>query len=243
MDLTESPPGKVARHPWELARAACILGLIEERDFKTVADIGAGDLYFARELLNRHRVSIMAVDTGYERVTQMDGILRLTNLSDVADGSLDLAFLMDVLEHEQDDRRLLEEALRKLAPGGHLLITVPAFEFLFSAHDVFLGHCRRYRRRQLHDLLRGLDVELVQSFYFFASLFLLRCLQVLFAKSRLRTFGKGVSGWTFAQDHPMTRGLVALLKADFALGRRLALSGIYLPGLSICQIIRKKSAS
>jgi hypothetical protein len=41
----------------------------------------------------------------------------------------------------------------------------------------------------------------------------------------------------------MTRCLVALFKADFALGKRLALSGIYLPGLSICLIIKKRSAS
>jgi len=243
MDLIEIPAGKMERHPWELARAACILGLIEQRDFEAVADIGAGDLYFAREVLRRHPERMIAVDTGYERAAEIDGILLLNHLSEVADGSLDLAFLMDVLEHEQDDRGFLGEAFRKLKPGGRLVITVPAFEFLFSAHDVFLGHFRRYRRRQLHDLQRGLDAELVQSFYFFASLFLLRCLQVLFAKSRLRTFGKGVSGWTSAKDHPMTRCLVALLKADFALGRRLALSGIHLPGLSICLIIRKRSAS
>jgi hypothetical protein len=81
------------------------------------------------------------------------------------------------------------------------------------------------------------------SHYFFTSLFLLRCVQVQLAKSRLRTFGKGVSGWTFADSHPMTGCLVALFKADFALGKRLALSGIYLPGLSICLIIKKRSAS
>jgi hypothetical protein len=37
MDLIEIPAGKMERHPWELARAACILGLIEQRDFEAVA--------------------------------------------------------------------------------------------------------------------------------------------------------------------------------------------------------------
>ena len=241
MDLIEVPPGKMERHPWEVARAACILGLIGDRDFGTVADIGAGDLYFAGELLRRHPGRLIAVDKGYERVAELDGILLRKSLSDVADNSLDLAFLMDVLEHEQDDRGFLEEALRTLKPGGQLVITVPAYPFLFSAHDVFLGHCKRYHRSQLHDLLRGLETERVQSFYFFTSLFLLRCVQVLLAKFRLRTFGKGVSGWTLAGSHPVTRCLVAMLRADFALGRRLASGGIHLPGLSICLIIRKRS--
>jgi SAM-dependent methyltransferase len=241
MDLIEVPPGKIARHPWEVARAACILGLIGDRDFWTVADIGAGDLYFAGELLKQHPGRLIAVDKGYQRVAEPDGIFLLTSLSDVADNSLDLAFLMDVLEHEQDDRGSLQEALRKLKLGGRLVITVPAHPWLFSAQDVSLGHRRRYLRSQLHDLLRGLETERVQSFYFFTSLFLLRCVQVVLAKSRLRAFGKGVSGWTLAGSHPVTRCLVAMLRADFALGRRLASGGIHLPGLSICLIIRKRS--
>lgn len=243
MDLIEVPHGKITRHPWEVARAICILGLIEDRDFGTVADIGAGDLYFAGELLKRHPGRLIAVDKGYQRIAEQNGILLLSSLSDVADNSLDLAFLMDVLEHAQDDRGVLEEALRKLKPGGRLVITVPAYQFLFSAHDVMLGHCRRYRRSQLKDLLHGFDAELVQSFYFFASLFLLRCLQVLFAKALIRIFGTGISGWTFTTDHLITRGLVALLKADFTLERWLARNGVHLPGLSICLIIRKKSVS
>jgi len=243
MDLIEIPAKKMERHPWELARAACILGLIEQRDFGVVADIGAGDLYSAREVMRRHPERMIAVDAGYERAAEIDGILLLNHLSEVADGSLDLVFLMDVLEREQDDRGFPGEAFRKLKPGGHLVITVPAFKFLFSAIDLFLRHCRRYRRSQLHDLLRDLNAELVLSFYLFTSLFLLRCVQVLLTKSRLRTFGKGVSGGTFADSHPMTRYLVALFKADFALGKRLALSGIHLPGLSICLIIKKRSAS
>jgi SAM-dependent methyltransferase len=243
MDLVEIPATNMERHPWEVARAACILGLLEQRDFGAVADIGAGDLYFARNVLKRHPTGMIAVDTGYERAAEIDGILLLRRLSEVADASLDLAFLMDVLEHVEDERRLLTEACRKLKPGGHLVITVPAFQFLFSAHDVFLRHRRRYRRTQLHCLLQDLNVELVLSFYFFTSLFLVRCAQVLLAKFGFRTFGRGVSGWTLGDSHPMTRFLAVLLKADFALGKRLALSGIHLPGVSICLIIQKKSAS
>jgi len=243
MDLSEVRGDSRGRHPWEIARAACILGLIEHVDGMVVGDIGAGDLYFARALQRRKPERLIAVDKGYGTASKQDGIALLPSLSEVDDNSLDLAFLMDVLEHEQDDRGFLAEALRKVKPGGRLVVTVPAFPFLFSAHDVFLGHRRRYGRSQLHDLLRGLETEHVQSFYFFTSLFLLRCLQVLLAKSQLRTFGKGVSGWTLASSHPVTRCLVAMLRADFALGRQLAQVGIPWPGLSICLIVKRRSAS
>jgi len=243
MDLIEIPAGKMERHPWELARAACILGLIEQRDFEAVADIGAGDLYFAREVLRRHPGRILAVDKGYGCAAELDGILLLNSLSDVGDNSLDLAFPMDVLEHEQDDRRFLEEVFRKVKLGGRLIITVPAYPFLFSAHDRFPGHFRRYRRRQLHTLLRGLETEHVQSFHFFTALFLLRCLQLLLPKRRRGPLAQGIAAWTLGEDHFITRCLVALLKADFGLGRRMAEVGIPWPGLSICLLIRKRSAS
>ncbi len=243
MDPIEIRPGSRERHPWELARAACLLGMLEKRKFETVGDIGAGDLFFARELLSRHPARFVAVDKGYKRVTEPDGILLLTSLSDVADNSLDLAFLMDVLEHAQDDRQLSGEVFRKLKRGGCLLLTVPGHAFLFSAHDVFLRHVRRYSRHQLHALLQGLDAEIEQSFHFFTSLFLIRCGQILLAKLRVNALGRGAGGWTLPAGHPVTRCLVALLKADFALNKRLASIGLQLPGLSLCLIARKASAS
>ena len=118
MDLIEVRGDTLTRHPWEVARAACLLALVADGDFTTVADIGAGDLYFAREFLKQHPGRLIAVDKGYEHVAELDGILLRKSLSDVADNSLDLAFLMDVLEHVQDDRGVLEEALRKFKPRG-----------------------------------------------------------------------------------------------------------------------------
>ena len=58
-----------------------------------------------------------------------------------------LAF--EVLEHVEDDRGLLTQAFRLLAPGGHMLASVPAHEHRFSAVDELVGHVRRYEREQL----------------------------------------------------------------------------------------------
>jgi SAM-dependent methyltransferase len=66
-----------------------------------------------------------------------------------AENSFDLAVSLDVIEHLQDDRGALRELRRVVAPGGALLVTVPAYQRLWSRHDVINHHHRRYNRRTL----------------------------------------------------------------------------------------------
>lgn len=65
------------------------------------------------------------------------------------DGAYDLVVLLDVLEHIPDDLGTLRFLSGKLAPGGRLLLTVPAMPWLWSAHDVAHHHQRRYTARAL----------------------------------------------------------------------------------------------
>ena len=62
----------------------------------------------------------------------------------VPDGWAEVVLLLDVLEHLDDDAAGLAAARRALAPGGLLVVTVPAYRWLWSGHDVALGHRRRY---------------------------------------------------------------------------------------------------
>jgi SAM-dependent methyltransferase len=64
-------------------------------------------------------------------------------------GSFSLVTCLDVIEHTPDDRRALAELRRVTRPGGHLLVTVPAYQSLWSAHDEINQHYRRYRRSSL----------------------------------------------------------------------------------------------
>jgi SAM-dependent methyltransferase len=66
-----------------------------------------------------------------------------------ADDSFDLAVCLDVIEHLEDDRGALRELRRVLAPGGVLLVTVPAYQWLWSGHDEINHHHRRYNRDTL----------------------------------------------------------------------------------------------
>ena len=61
----------------------------------------------------------------------------------------DLAVSLDVIEHLEDDLGALRELRRVVAPGGALLVTVPAYQWLWSGHDEINHHHRRYNRRTL----------------------------------------------------------------------------------------------
>lgn len=65
------------------------------------------------------------------------------------DDSFDLITSLDVLEHIEDDRAALRELRRVARPGGLLLLTVPAYPWLWSSHDEINHHCRRYTRATL----------------------------------------------------------------------------------------------
>lgn len=67
----------------------------------------------------------------------------------VAGGSVDVVSALDVIEHVDDDRAILREMWRVCVPGGLLLLTVPAFQFLWSSHDDLNHHKRRYLRRDV----------------------------------------------------------------------------------------------
>lgn len=83
----------------------------------------------------------------------------------------DLGLAMDVLEHIEDDLGALNKWKELLSPGATLLITVPAFQKLWSYHDEFLEHKRRYSKTDLEQLAREAGFEILGCGYIFSFLF------------------------------------------------------------------------
>ena len=65
----------------------------------------------------------------------------------------DTVLYIDVLEHIEQDRAEIVEAMARLRPGGHLIVLVPAFMFLYSLYDSAIGHFRRYTRPSLRRII------------------------------------------------------------------------------------------
>jgi SAM-dependent methyltransferase len=78
----------------------------------------------------------------------------------------DLVTCLDVVEHLDDDVEALSELLRVTRPGGVLLLTVPAYQSLWSYHDVVNGHRRRYRARALRSAVRAAGWHVEDLTYF-----------------------------------------------------------------------------
>ncbi|MBD2188945.1 class I SAM-dependent methyltransferase [Pseudanabaena mucicola] len=83
----------------------------------------------------------------------------------------DLVMFLDIIEHLDHDLSILLEAKYYLKSQGQILITVPAYQFLWSAHDEIHHHKRRYTKKQLTEILQQAGYEVVFSSYFNTFLF------------------------------------------------------------------------
>jgi SAM-dependent methyltransferase len=243
MDLHEVAPANQHRHPWELSRRDCVMQILAGRGpWHDVADVGAGDRFFAASLREVVTGTTYAVDLHYQETGIVDGIHTTRDVADLPDAGLDCVVMMDVIEHVEDEGALLRDVRGKLRPGGTVLVTVPAFQHLFSAHDRYLKHFRRYRRQQLHDLLERHGLRVEESFYFWATLFAARSLEVALARVVGEAEQTGIGHWRFGVRHVVTMCVRAVLDLDYRVCRALTRMGLTVPGLSLCAICKNTSA-
>lgn len=90
--------------------------------------------------------------------------------ADFRSHSLPAAGLFDVLEHLADDQQFLECLRERLAPGGRVYLSVPAYQWLWSAEDVSAGHFRRYTLSSLKSVLRLSGFQIDYASYIFSPL-------------------------------------------------------------------------
>lgn len=248
MDLTEIPAAEsFARHPWEVVRAqffADVLRLVSSRGATSLLDAGAGDGWFASRLAAEHpERRVTCFDPGYER-----GVGEVFAQSERVDyvatrpaGPFDVVTLLDVLEHVPDDTTLLADLTGVLRPGGHLLISVPAWPALFSRHDVALNHERRYIPSQLLQLLQSSGLTVLRRGGLFHSLLLARALSVAMERRPSsqhagKSHARHELEWHGGR---LSRRLVqSVLSADTRFSELAAAAGLQVPGLSwwaLCQ--------
>lgn len=132
----------------------------------TVLDFGAGVGTFAYPLRACGIDPIcIEPDATLRNNLQRAGFRTHAELAGIADASVSFIYTLNVLEHIADDRRALRDVARTLAPGGRILVYVPAFQVLFSSMDRKVGHLRRYRRRVLEQRLGEAGLRVSRSQY------------------------------------------------------------------------------
>ncbi len=246
MDLIEAKQNHGHRHFWELSRADSVLSEVKSSlHDKRCLDFGAGDLFLAEHIHSICGQRVYAFDPFAKYNIHNSSLVATNQWVEIEQAApFDRIFLLDVLEHVEQESTLLQQLKTFLKQDGQLVITVPAFQFLFSDHDIFLRHFRRYRKPELQKVLteNGFTVERIHYFYF--SLFLGRGLErtlaQIFPKKEKKQ--EGIGGWAFAETHPITRVLRIILNCDFFFCKTLSHLGITLPGLSVFAICKKNSA-
>jgi SAM-dependent methyltransferase len=143
-----------------------VIKSLGKRSSAQAVDFGAGIGTFAR-MVHERGLDVLCIEADPKQcaVIREHGFRAETNLENLPDGSAEYIYTLNVLEHIEDHQSALQLIARKLAPGGRLLIYVPAFQMLFSSMDRKVGHHRRYRRHQLMELVRGAGLRVVTARY------------------------------------------------------------------------------
>lgn len=172
-------------------------------------DVGGGNGYQAR-MLERSGHTVVLVEPGMAGCENAiaRGVTRVVRATlgalHLKDASAAAITLFDVVEHLSDPRELLGECRRVLAPEGRLVVTVPAYETLWSDEDDYAQHHRRYTRRRLEVELEAAGFEVEHATYFFQALvmpiLLLRSLPYRVGRLTRLVLGKGGPGAPGATD-------------------------------------------
>jgi hypothetical protein len=176
MDLLEIDNVDPFKHWYYITKFKAVkfaLSAFKLKEYR-VLDVGAGSGYFTENLiLNDSAISGTCIDVNYKNTHDHKQLpikySKNYQIEDVKNARVIL--LMDVLEHVENDSKLLSEYVSNSTPGTLVIITVPAFQQLWSGHDVFLGHFRRYKLNDVENLVIKSDLKIHSITYLFGSIF------------------------------------------------------------------------
>jgi SAM-dependent methyltransferase len=200
-----------------------------------ILEIGCGTGHNLPMLARFGQVEAIEIDDAARAIasTRLDrpvGDAPLPQLPGIERGAYDLIAVLDVVEHIADDVAALKAMGDCLKPGGKILITVPAHQWLWSAHDVVNHHQRRYSKASLEAAIRAGGLRHNGLRYFNSLLFPL----AVAARLAGRLTGKDDS-----DDSPPPAPVNALFEKVFAIERHLIGRVPMSPGVSIITLATK----
>lgn len=141
-----------------------------------IIDVGSGTGFFAEELLRAFPYKIYRcylIDTEYTadeiKSSANTRLIKQNKIPNVISNSL--VVMMDVLEHLEDDKKMLNEIMVNAVNQNYFFITVPAFKSLWSVHDEYLCHFRRYTISSLRKVLTDSNYKTNSIYYLYGILF------------------------------------------------------------------------
>ena len=250
MDLKEVTDN-LQTHPWETARVRTLETILKKFTIRPgrwrVLDVGCGNAFVTTRLFRKFKtkivegVDIALADEQINEFTSRNKHVVIHNsFNNLIEKKYNLILLLDVLEHLKDDVDFVNSICTNyLAPGGYLLVTVPAYQSFYSTHDAFLGHYRRYSPNRLIYTINSIGLSCERWGQLFSSLLPIRGVMLLyerFIRKRVNT-SKGLGNWRWGNF--ITRFAEIFLTTENRLLLDLCTKNIRLPGLSVWALYRK----
>lgn len=154
------------KQPKLILRESCVNDVSKAWPAAHFVEMGAGTGHMTRLFLERgftgacHDLGEDSRRMMRENLAYADGrVVVVDELSQLPEAAFDYLLAFEVLEHIDADAAVLQEWMRFLKPGGRILVSVPAHARKYGRSDEIVGHVRRYEKKQLHDLLKGVGAE------------------------------------------------------------------------------------
>ena len=219
MDLIESNKENINRHPWELSRVHCMIKeIIKYHKNGDILDIGCGDSYFDYQLMNSldsfdkfYGIDIFAENEIHDKKYHV-----VNDYKKLKNKKFDTILMFDVLEHIENDEDFLKKTVYPLLKNdGKIIMTVPAYQFLFSKHDKKLKHYRRYNIKRIKDISLKSGFKIINYYYFYFSLVILRLITKLFNKDN------EVNSWKYDKNNMFTKIIKGILNIDYNICKKM----------------------
>jgi hypothetical protein len=256
MDIKEYQVGQMHQnesiHPWEKVRVEVVQDIVSKYLPKrniTGLDLGCGDIYFLDQFSKKYNGNYYAVDIAFtdeiiEKLTlkyQNPNINLFNSLEQIPENlKIDVVFAMDVIEHIENPIEFLKTLINQnyIDKNTLFLFTVPAFQCLFSNHDTWLGHIKRYSHKLLNNEISLAGLKRINHGYFFTILLFPRLLTKVFEKFKINQEKKtGIGNWQHGKI--VTHCVKTMLKIDYyCFGKILVKFGIKTPGLSLYTVCK-----
>lgn len=128
-----------------------VCSLINQPNLQIV-DFGSGEGYLADEVEKKCGCKIICIEPADNLQKFYVGKTHYQSLNELADGTIDYIYSLNVLEHIEDDAAIIDLFYEKLKQNGKIFLYLPAFKSLYSSMDKKVGHFRRYSKAMLLDL-------------------------------------------------------------------------------------------
>ena len=157
------------KHWWFQARKKIIEQIVSEIKLKkknNILDFGSGsgvnlnmlEKFGLVDIHEKNKFARVAIKNKNKKIKNLYSTLKIRK------NFYDLILIADVIEHVKKPKNLLRSLKKFLKKDGHILITVPAYQFLFSKKDKALGHYRRYNKKLLKNELLEFNIEKISYF-------------------------------------------------------------------------------